>query len=250
MALQEELVKQGGILFKYRGTLPLLILAAGIGVYIQSVYNTININGVYDSEIFKIICLSVSLLGLVIRIITVGYTPKNTSGRNTQGQLADELNTSGLYSMVRHPLYVGNFLMWLGIAILTQNLWFIIAFIFVYWVYYERIIFAEEQFLRKKFGKPYLDWASKTPAFVPNTGNFVKPSLTFSWRKVLRKEKNGIFAIFFVIFLFECIGDAIQTKTFILTYDFWFFAMLLSGIFYLMLKLLIKKTTWLDDPGR
>ena len=36
------------------------------------------------------------------------YT-KNTSGRNTHDQVADSLNTSGIYSIVRHPLYVGNF---------------------------------------------------------------------------------------------------------------------------------------------
>src|SRR5690625_4190690 len=111
----------------------------------------------------------VSIAGLSIRLVTIGFTSKNTSGRNTtEGQVADTLNTTGIYSTVRHPLYLGNFLMWLGIALWTGNFWFIISFCLFYWVYYERIMFAEESFLRKKFGDRYLEWAEQTPAFFPS----------------------------------------------------------------------------------
>ena len=55
--------------------------------------------------------------------------------------------------------------MWLGLCLLTQNLWFTISFILIYWVYYERIMFAEEAFLTKKFGDTYLEWASRRPLF-------------------------------------------------------------------------------------
>lgn len=110
----------------------------------------------------------VSLLGLLIRIHAVGFSGKHTSGRNTaQGQVAEMLNTRGLYSVVRNPLYVGNYLMCLGIVMLTCNLWFVGVFTLIFWIYYERIVFAEEEFLRKKFGEPYLEWAAETPIFIP-----------------------------------------------------------------------------------
>ncbi|UKI18106.1 MAG: isoprenylcysteine carboxylmethyltransferase family protein [Bacteroidales bacterium] len=128
---------------------------------------------------YEILCFVVSLLGLAVRAFTVGYTPANTSGRNVAEQVADQLNTTGLYSVVRNPLYVGNFLMWLGIAMLTMNLWFIISFILLFWVYYERIIFAEEQFLTNKFGSVYTDWADKTPCFIPRLKGYVAPKLPF-----------------------------------------------------------------------
>ena len=70
--------------------------------------------------------------------------------------------------MVRHPLYLGNFFMWLGVAMLTENTWFSIAFVLFYAFYYERIMYAEESFLRAKFGKTYLDWAAQVPAFIPS----------------------------------------------------------------------------------
>lgn len=151
MAMKNEMEKQGVWLFRFRGTLPLIILVLGVCEYIITRIDnpTYVINGASSPQLihYEILCFVVSLLGLAVRAFTVGYTPANTSGRNVAEQVADQLNTTGLYSVVRNPLYVGNFLMWLGIAMLTMNLWFIISFILLFWVYYERIIFAEEQFL-------------------------------------------------------------------------------------------------------
>ena len=132
-----------------------------------------------------------------IRIYTVGHTPVGTSGRNTAGQVADSLNTTGIYSVVRHPLYLGNFLMWLGIALLTCNIGFVTAFILGYWIYYERIMYAEEQFLRRKFGDTYLHWAEQTPAFLSRFNRFKPSGLPFSWKKVAKKKKT-------VCLLFSC----------------------------------------------
>ena len=163
MALQEELKTQGDFLFKNRSYLPLIILVIGLLVFIyQKHYNT-EATGNWLPEFYDYIWLGISLFGLYICVVTVGHTPKNTSGRNTkEGQIAEELNTTGIYSIVRHPLYLGNFFMWLGVAMLTENTWFVIAFILFYAFYYERIMYAEESFLRQKFGETYLDWAKNT----------------------------------------------------------------------------------------
>ena len=218
MALQEELELQGNWLFRHRSLLPLIVLFAGV------------------------------LAHSFVRIYTVGHTPVGTSGRNTSEQVAESLNTTGIYSVVRHPLYLGNFLMWLGIALLTCNIGFIIAFILVYWIYYERIMYAEEQFLRRKFGNTYLDWADQTPAFIPRIRQFKPSSLPFSWKKVAKKEKNGVFALFLLFSLFDFIAawqtDAVSVNRILLVMT------LVSGIAYVVLKYIKKRTRLLDEQGR
>lgn len=248
MALQEELETQGNYLFRYRGTLPLIILVLGILVFVINFkqHNMFPVN----QDVFKFACLLVSLAGLIIRIIAVGYSPVNTSGRNTEGQLADSLNSTGIYSTVRHPLYLGNFLMWLGVGMLTQNVWFIFLFILMYWLYYERIMFAEEQFLRKKFADVYVDWSLKTPAFVPSFGNYQKPVHTFSWKKVLKKEKDGFVSVFLVMFFFDFLGQYLQNHSIVPEKNFWFYSLIVSFVIYSILKILKSYSTFLDEKGR
>ena len=250
MALEQELERQGNWLFKYRGILPVFIIIVGTAVYIHMKLNpeTFFLENTPYETYYQIGCLIVSLIGLFIRVYTVGYTPANTSGRNTKNQLANSLNTTGIYSIVRHPLYLGNFLMWLGVCLLTGNLWFIIIFCLIYWIYYERIMFAEEQFLRRKFGSVYEQWAEKTPAFFPNFKLFVKPALSFSWKKVLKKEKNGVLALFLLFSLLDILGDWVQKDN---NYNFFLLgACMISIVLYGILKFLKKKTQVLNEQNR
>jgi protein-S-isoprenylcysteine O-methyltransferase Ste14 len=137
MALQEEFGEQGKWLFRYRGVLPIIILGIGMVVYLlgRISSNPFYLWGTSMENYFELSCLFVGLLGLVIRVYTVGYTPRATSGRGVKKFVASTLNTKGPYSLVRHPLYVGNFFMWLGPTLLTANVWFIVSFCLFYWIY-------------------------------------------------------------------------------------------------------------------
>jgi protein-S-isoprenylcysteine O-methyltransferase Ste14 len=246
MALQEEFEKQGIWLFRYRGILPVVILFIGLAIYLWTKLHpeTNFLEGTDYETYYFYFCLAVSLFGLVIRAYTVGHTPNNTSGRNVKEQVADSLNTTGIYSTVRHPLYLGNFFMWVGAALLTGNLWFVVAFGFFYWVYYERIMFAEEQFLRRKFGVTYTDWAENVPAFIPNFKTFVKPNIPFNLKKVLKKEKNGLTAVFIVFAVFNIAGNLIQQKT---DFDYVMIIVCIASILlYLILRYMKHHTSILD----
>ena len=250
MALIEEFEEEGIWLFRYRSLLPVIILIIGALLFLRSeMYpGVFSLHNTSYEIYYEMFCLFVSLIGLGIRIYTVGYTPKNTSGRNTKQQVADTLNTSGIYSIVRHPLYLGNFFMWFGLALLTGNIWFILVFCFVYWLYYERIMFAEEQFLRRKFGDEYLEWANFVPAFIPKFSKFSKSGLTFSWKKVLKQEKNGLAAIFLIFCMFDIAGELIEKDT-----HFNYFLIVgafLTLFMYVVLKYLKKRTQILNESGR
>jgi len=74
----------------------------------------------------------VSCVGLGTRILTIGHTPQRTSGRNTKAQVAETLNTTGLYSMLRQPLYLGNFFMGLGLAFFAHLWWLTLLYSLVF----------------------------------------------------------------------------------------------------------------------
>lgn len=248
MALTEQMQSQGTWLFKYRGILPLIIFVIGAALFLKNESSPENwiLKEELEHILYELSCLIVSFIGFFIRVYTVGYSRPNTSGRNTEHQVADVLNTTGIYSMVRNPLYVGNFFMWLGIAMLTGNFWFIIAFILFYFLYYERIIFTEEEFLKNKFGETYLNWAKETPVILPKFSSFVKTGYNFNWRKVLRQEKNGFAALMIIFCLFDIAGELIknQTNMNVTLQGFGIFSILI----YFILKFLKYKTSLLQDP--
>ncbi|WP_445721112.1 methyltransferase family protein [Flavobacterium sp.] len=250
MALQEELEKQGLWLFRYRGVLPVIILVVGFLLFIQTEIHpeTFFLKKTPYEIYFETLCLLISLFGLFIRICVIGFTPKNTSGRTVKNQVADSLNTTGMYSLVRHPLYVGNFFMWLGPTIMSGNFWFVVAFVLCYWVYYERIMFAEEQFLRNKFGKIYIDWSEKVPAFVPDFKNFIKANLSLSWKKVVRKEITGIFVLFAIFFVFDYAGVYLKNEKELNPFLLYSMIFLLFAI--VIIKFIKKNTDWLKQENR
>lgn len=242
MPLQEEFERQGYWLFKNRSFIPLTMLLIASLLYLRTVFypHTFILKGTPYEVYYEMFALSISLMGLAIRVYTVGHTPKNTSGRNTtQGQVADTLNTTGIYSIVRYPLYLGNFFMWLGVALLTGHIWFIISFILLYGLYYERIMFAEESYLKIKFGKHFTDWAKRVPAFFPKFKKFQKPTLPFSWKKGVKREKNGLLALLLLFCAADIASELIQK-----TYNFNFVLMVMcaaSILGYFIISALSKK---------
>ena len=195
MELQDRLEQQGQVLFRWRSYVPLLFLAGMILVI------RLQPRPLPDNPFYYWICLALSLLGQWIRCDVVGHTPDGTSGRNTTLQVAKKLNTVGMYSVARHPLYLANLLMWLGLALLPRIWWLALAVLLAFWLFYERIMLREEAFLRREFGEAFRRWAAVTPAFWPRFDLWQPWALPFSWRNVLRREFSGFFALLAVFLL-------------------------------------------------
>jgi len=245
MALVHEFENSGNWLFKRRSWLPVFMITAGIVMMYLGNRQAI----LFDlrDELFF---LGVSLFGQIIRILTVGFTPKNTSGRNTvNGQIADELNVTGIYSLLRHPLYLGNFFMWLGPVLFLRSGWFIVIFGLFYWLYYERIMFAEEQYLRRKFGEKYDKWSETVSSFIPLTFNYIAPKLPFSVRNVLKREYNSFVNIFVIFTLLDLFRNYFLSGRIELTNIWmWFFAT--AFIIWITVRTIHKRTQWLEVEGR
>ena len=241
MSLKREFEKSGNFLFKYRSYIPLVLyLFATLAIWLD---NDEFIP--YQEYWWSLICLGVSGLGMIIRAIAIGHTPRGTSGRNTEKQIADHINTTGLYSVVRHPLYLGNFLMWLGLIIYVGSWEFLIFSVFFFWIYYERIMFAEKQFIGNKFGQEFEDWAAKTPAFIPKLNGYVKTGRNFNWRSVIRREYHGFFATILSFAIINCLKHLFYTNELMLDIE-WMIGLGVGLFIYLTIRFVVKCTKWLE----
>lgn len=250
MLLRDQMAQTGAQLFRWRSYVllafvPAIIWATWHGEAVEAAI------GEFWGDIFESFAVALVVLGEAVRILTVGFVPVGTSGRNTgAGQVATRVNTSGFYSLVRNPLYLGNCLMYLGVVLFAQSLVLALIFGLVLFLYYERIIAAEESFLAAKFGAQYTDWAAQTPAFLPRLTGWRAPDMAFSWRSVIRREHASIYAAVVAMFLVET-GLTLLSPDAIETLDVeWFIVLGVATVLELVALFLKKRTGILQAPGR
>jgi len=246
MALQEEFEKTGEYFFRWRSYLPLFMAVLFILALAHFRYPFADhrLDLAWDAG-----CLAVALLGQIVRFFTVGFVPRGTSGRNTKGQVADALNTTGMYSIVRNPIYLGNFIIWFGLSLFMKSVWFTTVIILFFTIFYERIIFTEETFLRQKFGDAFRQWADATPAIIPRFKNWRPPTLPFSLKSAINREYGTFFAIIATFTVLELLAGLFNYRT--LRIDaIWVKLFIGSAVLYLTIRYLKKKTKVLATDGR
>jgi len=246
MKISEHFSRVGPFFFRWRGYLFLFLLPMILLSFIGFTYpfgsHTLDL-------LWEIGCFLISLLGVSVRVVTIGSVPRGTSGRRTSKRKADVLNTTGMYSIVRHPLYWGNYLMILGISLFPRA-WFLpviasLAFI----LHYERVIFGEEEYLESRFGDEFRAWATKVPIIIPRFKDYQPPKLPFSWKVALGREFSSLFGIIGSSFVLDIIGGLIASKK--IGFDpLWTPLFLIGLVFFLTMELLKKKTRLLKANGR
>jgi protein-S-isoprenylcysteine O-methyltransferase Ste14 len=77
-----------------------------------------------------------------------------------------KLITSGVYSIVRHPIYSVDILMAWGVFLVFPGLNVLLAASWITYVLHSWMGFEEEA-LKAKFGRKYADYSKKVPKFIP-----------------------------------------------------------------------------------
>ena len=104
----------------------------------------------------------IALVGQAWRIYAAGVIYKNR-----------KLASTGAYSLVRHPLYLGNFLILGGFTLACANLWVVALVVAFFLFYYPAAIRYEDRKLEDIFGDEWREWSRGRPAMLPTR---------FSWR--------------------------------------------------------------------
>jgi protein-S-isoprenylcysteine O-methyltransferase Ste14 len=199
---QLELARTGKTLFKIRGYYLTSVIFIGTAIAFYT-----GATGPFQSaeanQIWFWVSLSVACCGALIRIVTSGFAAVGTSGNTKVQAIASELNTTGPYSLVRNPLYVGRIVNFTGIAMLSGS-WVFGALTFLIFVLiYERISAYEEEFLRKEFPKAHAQWANEVPFLLPRLNGWIKPKYKFWVRRAIRREDKKIFWLITAVMLHD-----------------------------------------------
>jgi protein-S-isoprenylcysteine O-methyltransferase Ste14 len=137
-------------------------------------------------------------LGELIRILSSGFIIKT-----------DELTTTGPYAYVRHPLYLGSFVMGLGCCISVFSIDYIVLSLIILALYilfffsvYIPLLKKEEIVLTEKYKDAYLAYMKNVPMFLPRLTPYTKGGSNFSIKIFLKnKEYQAIIGLLIIILI-------------------------------------------------
>jgi protein-S-isoprenylcysteine O-methyltransferase Ste14 len=109
-------------LFRFRWFMPLTLLPLALLAALEADPTGMHL-GRSLKDWWEGLCLLIALTGLVVRALAVGFPEAVAGGR------ADELElpTTGMYSIVRYPLFLGTYISLLGLSLLPGAIWFVLA---------------------------------------------------------------------------------------------------------------------------
>lgn len=130
------------------------------------------------------------IAGMFFRAWSAGYINKDT-----------ELATQGPYALTRNPLYFGNFILGLGIAIAGNNLFSYLIFFVFYLMFFPFLMYIEHKRLKKKFGAKYEEWSKKSNSFFPKIKRLRKLGFNISYYMKNREFRVLYFSLFVIAVL-------------------------------------------------
>src|ERR1700751_3217164 len=154
-----------------------LIIAflAAIFIRIQRPWN--------DWPIWRVLSAVLVLLGLGIRALADGFAGRHT---RTEQIEAPRLSTGGPYSLVRNPIYIGSMVIGLGMVGLLASWIALIPYLAVFAIFYFAVIPAEEQFLRRTFGRQYEEYCQNVSRTLPRLTPWPGAEKTgFDWKPAI-----------------------------------------------------------------
>jgi protein-S-isoprenylcysteine O-methyltransferase Ste14 len=188
----------------------------------------------------------VALSGQAIRITVIGYAYIVRGGSKKQ-LAAPRLVCEGFYAHSRNPMYLGNFLLLAGLALIYNSPLVYLVGLPLCIVALLSIVRAEEQFLRARFGPEYDAYCRSVNRFLPDIRGLrtTLSQMRFDWRRVLRKEYGTTFAWVSATFVFIAV-EQIAWHGLAASHA----ALLRVGAGWLAVVLCYAVVRWLKKSGR
>jgi protein-S-isoprenylcysteine O-methyltransferase Ste14 len=123
---------------------------------------------------------ALTCLGALVRLWAAGHVHKSK-----------ELARHGPYAFVRHPQYLGNTLLAVGLCLATGHWWAVGVWALILWTLYLPAIRREDEKLGRRFEDAWERWARKTPALIPTGWPQSNPGLHLADWSLVRALSNG-----------------------------------------------------------
>jgi protein-S-isoprenylcysteine O-methyltransferase Ste14 len=158
---KKDIVKSGD-----KASIWILSIFIGIGYLLSFSIGATKIGRIYHWDLFFIIGALLTIVGLTIRINSI-LTLKQYFTYTVTEIEHHELIETGLYKSIRHPGYLGQLIIFVGIATSLSNWLSIVLMMIPVLLGYIYRINTEERFMTEQMGQKYIDYQKRTKRLIP-----------------------------------------------------------------------------------
>jgi len=144
----------------------MMTLGISLGYWISFMIGSTHIGRIYHWNTFFIIGSVIEAIGLVVRIRAINTLKQQFTYTVTEIQ-NHELIERGLYKYIRHPGYLGQLIIFLGISLTISNWLSVIGMIVPVFLGYLYRIKVEEKFMIKQMGEKFIEYQKRTNRLIP-----------------------------------------------------------------------------------
>jgi len=149
-----------------KGSIWLLTISISLGYWLSFLIASTKIGRIYHWNTFFVIGSVLALIGLIIRVTSILQLKQQFTYTVTKIE-NHELIETGLYKIIRHPGYLGQLIIFLGISTCLSNWLSILLMIIPVLLGYLNRINVEEKFMAEQMGQKYLDYQKRTKRLIP-----------------------------------------------------------------------------------
>jgi len=149
-----------------KGSIWLLTISISIGYWLSFIIAATKTGRIYHWNTFFVIGSVLALTGLIIRMTSILQLKQQFTYTVTKIE-NHKLIETGLYRIIRHPGYLGQLIIFLGISVCLSNWLSILLMIIPVLLGYLNRINVEERFMVEQMGQIYLDYQKRTKRLIP-----------------------------------------------------------------------------------
>jgi len=149
-----------------KGSIWLISISISVGYWLSFIMASTKFGRIYHWNTFFIIGAVLVIIGLIIRIKSI-LTLKQQFTYTVTKIENHELIETGLYKKIRHPGYLGQLIIFLGISTCLSNWLSVLLMIIPVLLGYLNRIKVEEKFMVKQMGQKYIDYQTRTKKLIP-----------------------------------------------------------------------------------
>ena len=194
-------------------------------------------------EVLEALGFGLILLGQIIRVSARGYKAEHS-------QDSHALIQGGPYQIVRNPMYLGIFLIGLGVVLAVFKWWAAAVFIVIFIIRYIVLIYKEEKKLNVMFPQAYPGYCQKVPRIFPSLSSIARLDITeYLPMKIVwfKKEIGSILTWLLLTLLVESWEDITKEGLGVyLKQSVWIF---LTFILFLIFVVLLSRWTTTRDEN-